>query len=146
MRPLRGIILHCSATRPSWLASKSLGAKIAEIRRWHVQDRGWSDVGYHYVIDRDGKWAPGRPIEKTGAHTVGHNTGTIGICLIGGHGSAADDGFLDNFTPEQHKAALALIALLRQKYGNLTLAGHNNFAAKACPGFNVGKWYAAATK
>lgn len=143
MRPLTGIIVHCADTRPEWMAGKPLSAKIAEIRRWHVQDRGWSDIGYHFVIDRDGKVGPGRPLERVGAHTQGHNTGTIGICLLGGWGSAADDKFLENFTLGQEEALLHLIADLRQKYGKLTLAGHNNFANKACPGFNVGRWFAS---
>ena len=146
MRPLTGIIVHCTATRPEWMAGKSIAAKIAEVRRWHMRDRGWSDIGYHFLIDRDGKVGLGRPIEKTGAHTQGHNTGTIGISLFGGWDSASSDEFHENFTPEQQASLLKLIADLRQKYGNLTLAGHNNFASKACPGFNVGKWFSAATK
>lgn len=141
MRPMHGIILHCSATRPAWMANSKTSAKVAEIRRWHVKDRGWRDIGYHFLIDRDGTVASGRPIEQTGSHTQGRNTGTIGICLLGGHGSAADDPFERNFTPQQDAAARKLITDLRAKYGRLTLAGHNNFAAKACPGFSVGKWF-----
>lgn len=141
MRPLRGIIVHCSATRPTWMEGKGLAAKTAEIRRWHMKDRGWSDIGYHYLIDRDGKVGVGRPLARVGAHTVGHNTGTIGVCLIGGWDSAATDQFLENYTLGQQEALLDLIADLRSKHGNLTLAGHNNFAQKACPGFNVGPWF-----
>ena len=54
MRPISEIIVHCSATRPEWCASTTTAAKVAEIRRWHVSDRGWRDIGYHYVIDRNG--------------------------------------------------------------------------------------------
>ena len=54
MRQLNEIIIHCTATRPDWWASRSTKAKVNEVRRWHVEDRGWSDVGYHYLIDRDG--------------------------------------------------------------------------------------------
>lgn len=146
MRPINGIIVHCTATRPTWMDGKPLADKIAEVRRWHVKDRGWSDIGYHFLIDRDGKVGVGRPIEKVGAHTQGHNTGTIGISLFGGWDSASTDKFLENFTLGQEEALLHLIADLRQKYGRLTLAGHNNFASKACPGFNVGQWFSAATK
>jgi N-acetylmuramoyl-L-alanine amidase len=141
MRPLHGIIMHCSATRPNWMANSPTSAKVAEIRRWHVRDRGWRDIGYHFLIDRDGTVAKGRPIEQTGSHTQGHNTGTVGICLLGGWDSAATDEFAENYTPQQDAAARKLIADLRAKYGPLTLAGHNNFASKACPGFNVGKWF-----
>lgn len=141
MRPLHGIIMHCSATRPNWMANSKTSAKVAEIRRWHVRDRGWSDIGYHFLIDRDGTIAKGRPMERVGSHTQGHNTGTIGICLLGGWDSAATDAFAENYTPQQDATARKLIADLRAQYGNLTLAGHNNFASKACPGFNVGKWF-----
>jgi N-acetyl-anhydromuramyl-L-alanine amidase AmpD len=123
------------------MEGRPLSEKIAEIRRWHVKDRGWSDIGYHRIIDRDGKIGNGRPIEKVGAHTQGHNTGTIGICLLGGWDSASSDLFAENFTPEQDAALRKEIADLRARYGNLTLAGHNNFASKACPGFNVGLWF-----
>lgn len=143
MRPLTGIIVHCTATRPGWMAGKSIDAKIAEVRRWHTEDRGWSDIGYHFLIDRDGTVGTGRPIERVGAHTQGHNAGTIGISLFGGWDSASTDKFLENFTLGQEEALLHLIADLRQKYGRLTLAGHNNFASKACPGFNVGQWFAS---
>ena len=58
--PVIEIILHCADTRPDWMAGQSLADKVAEIRRWHVQQRGWRDIGYHWVIDRDGAVAPGR--------------------------------------------------------------------------------------
>lgn len=141
MRPITGIIVHCTATRPNWMHNAKTSDKVAEVRRWHMRDRGWSDIGYHFLIDRDGTVANGRPLGKVGAHTVGHNVGTIGISLFGGWDSAATDEFSENFTPQQDAALRGLIAELRAKYGNLALAGHNNFASKACPGFNVGKWF-----
>ena len=141
MRPLSEIIIHCTATQPNWLALRKTSYKVAEVRRWHVDDRGWSDIGYHFLIDRDGTVAKGRPIEKVGAHTQGRNTGTIGIALFGGHGSAATDRFRDHFTPAQDMALRVLIAALGAKYGALALSGHNQWAAKACPGFNVPKWH-----
>ncbi len=141
MRPINEIILHCSATRPEWMAGRPVAEKVAEIRRWHVRDRGWSDIGYHFVIDRDGAVARGRPVERVGAHTVGKNAMTIGVCLIGGHGSDADDAFADNFTPEQDKAARLIIAQLRKQFPAINrVTGHNNYAAKACPGFRVASW------
>lgn len=143
MRPLTGIIVHCTATRPTWMEGKSTSAKVAEVRRWHVKDRGWSDIGYHFLIDRDGTVAKGRPIEQVGAHTKDNNTGTVGISLFGGWDSASTDKFLENYTLGQEEALIRLIADLRQKYGTLTLAGHNNFASKACPGFNVGQWFSS---
>jgi deoxyribodipyrimidine photo-lyase len=51
--PVREIILHCSATRPEWMGNALLAAKLAEIRRWHMQDRGWRNIGYHWLLDFD---------------------------------------------------------------------------------------------
>lgn len=145
MRPLNEIIIHCTATRADWWKTRSTAQKVAEIKRWHVEERGWSDIGYHFLIDRNGNVATGRPIEKTGAHVKGHNTGTIGISLFGGHGSAETDAFADNFTPEQDKALRGLISSLNAEYGPMALSGHNQYAAKACPGFDVGRWFARVT-
>lgn len=117
--------------------NRTTAEKVAEIRRWHVEERGWRDIGYHFLIDRDGTVATGRPIEQIGAHVRGHNRRTVGICLLGGHGSAVTDKFRDNFTREQRAAVATLIYDLRQKYGWLALRGHNDYAAKACPGFRV---------
>lgn len=142
MRQISEIIIHCAATRPEWMAKSRTSRKVAEIRKWH-KDRGWRDIGYHVVIDRDGTVADGRPISQTGAHVKGHNTGTIGVCLIGGYGAAADDRFEDHFTPEQEKALMATIGNLKAAYGNLKVSGHNFYTkAKACPGFDVSNWLA----
>jgi N-acetylmuramoyl-L-alanine amidase len=143
MRPLNEIIVHCTATRPNWMAGRHISEKVAEIRRWHVDERGWAAIGYHYLIDRDGTVAPGRPLEQVGAHTKGKNTGTIGIALMGGHGSAKNDPFEKNFTPEQAASLRDLIESLKAKYpGIKSVTGHNQYAAKACPGFHAPTWYA----
>lgn len=142
MRPLNEIIVHCTATRPDWWATRTTAQKVAEVKRWHVQDRGWSDIGYHFLIDRDGKVVAGRPLQTVGAHTQGHNTGTIGISLFGGHGSSATDAFFENYTLQQDKALRDLITHLRASYPTITkVSGHNEYASKACPGFNVPTWY-----
>ena len=67
MRKLDTIIIHCTATRSGWMEDSPTTEKVNEVRRWHL-DRGWSDVGYHYLIDRDGTIASGRPVERSGAH------------------------------------------------------------------------------
>jgi N-acetylmuramoyl-L-alanine amidase len=138
--PVREIILHCSATRPDWLGASSLSAKRAEIRRWHVQDRGWRTIGYHWLIDFDGQRAAGRPETDIGAHVVDHNRGTIGICLIGGHGADADDQFGDHFTSAQARTLRALIGEIRGRTQIARVTGHNDYATKACPGFRVAGW------
>jgi N-acetylmuramoyl-L-alanine amidase len=135
--PVTEIILHCADTRPDWMAGRPLSEKVAEIRRWHVQQRGWRDIGYHWVIDRDGKVAPGRPETEIGAHVEGHNRGTIGVCLLGGYGASADNLFEKNFTAAQKAAVAKLIAEIKGRTFIRKLSGHNDYAAKACPGFNV---------
>lgn len=132
MRELKEIILHCSATK----ASQDIGA--AEIRDWHVNGNGWSDIGYHYVIRREGTIENGRPLAFTGAHCHGHNTGTIGICLVGG---LDDNGKVkDDFTSAQFKSLARLIELLRGRYGQMPINGHCDYAKKACPVFSVDKF------
>lgn len=146
MRALNEIIVHCSATRADWMQGQSIGAKVAEIKRWHTAKppvgRGWNDIGYHFLIDRDGTVAAGRPLGTIGAHVQGHNTGTIGICLLGGHGSSKNDDPRDNFTDLQLTSLRGRIKLLMEQYPTITkISGHNQYAAKACPGFHVPTWW-----
>lgn len=134
--PITEIILHTSATRPEWMAGRHLAEKVAEIRRWH-QGNGWRDIGYHYIIDRDGKFASGRAENEVGAHVRGKNIGTIGICLLGGFGGSADDDFTDHYTPEQRATAWKLIRSISQRTDIRRVSGHNQYAAKACPCFRA---------
>jgi hypothetical protein len=145
MRPLNEVIVHCTATPPDWWLARTTADKVAEVRRWHVNGRGWKDIGYHFLIDRNGSTVAGRPLDQVGSHTKGKNTGTIGISLFGGHGSSADDKFADHFTPEQDKALQDLLVRLLKDHPTIkTISGHNQYAAKACPGFSVPSWYAKA--
>ncbi|TNE59407.1 MAG: lysozyme [Alphaproteobacteria bacterium] len=130
-RKIDRLILHCSATPPTM----DIGAR--EIRRWHLA-RGWSDIGYHYVIRRDGEVEPGRAEAVIGAHTRGFNHGSLGICLVGG---LTEEGMaLFNFTDAQMIALKALLKELLARYEGATLHGHNEFADKACPCFDVAVW------
>lgn len=140
VRHIDSIGIHCSATRANWMKGHSTKDKVAEIRRWHTEERGWSDIGYTYVIDRDGTVAAGRPISRTPAHAKGHNKGSIGICLLGGHGGVAGDSFLENFTPEQDKALRRLLDDLKGEYPITSVWGHNEVSSKACPCFQVEHW------
>jgi N-acetylmuramoyl-L-alanine amidase len=135
--PVHEVVIHCSATRPLWMHNAPLSEKVAEVRRWHVQERGWRDIGYHRIIDRDGRIAVGRSLWEIGAHTVGRNSGTVGVCLLGGHGSSANDRFDDHFTPAQRASLEAYLRELAELTELKRISGHNEFAAKACPGFNV---------
>jgi len=148
MRKIDSIIVHCTATRADFMKNASNDDRIDEIRRWHVEDRGWSDIGYNYLIQRDGVINLGRDLdgdgnvdEEVGAHARGYNSHSIGISLFGGYASSADDQFSENFTPEQDAALRSLISDLRKKYGDLKIMGHNEISNKACPGFNAMEWY-----
>lgn len=139
--PVTTIFVHCSATRPEWLSGSPLSEKIKEFARWH-KAKGWGTIGYHHVIDRDGTVGVGRDENMPGAHVAGHNTGSIGICLVGGHGSNENDHFRDHYTAEQEAALLRLIEEIKTRADIKFVRGHNEVAAKACPGFNVQRWLA----
>lgn len=138
--PVNEIIVHCSATGPAWMQGARTSAKVAEIRRWHTQQNGWKDIGYHWIIDRDGTVQPGRKETEIGAHVAGRNSGTIGICLIGGGSSKETDRFEQHFTRQQDEAIRRLIEQIKGRTRIQKISGHNEYAAKACPGFNVSKW------
>ena len=131
MRRINRIILHCSATEAG------INHDEDDVRRWH-KDRGWADVGYHFVITLDGKVQMGRSWEDIGSHTKGHNNDSLGVCYIGG---MKDGRPKDTVTPEQDKSIRNLIAALRTIFGPLKLHGHNEFANKACPSFKVNEKY-----
>lgn len=137
--PVREICLHCSATRPDWMADQALSVQREEIRRWHLGN-GWADIGYHWIIGRSGELLPGRPETAIGAGVAGHNAGVIHICLIGGHGSAETDRFSDHFTPAQDTSARQLLQAIGMRTRIEVISGHNEYAAKACPGFTVSEW------
>lgn len=131
MRQIDKIIIHCSATPEG----REHTAK--DIDNWHKQ-RGFAKIGYHYVIRLDGTVEKGRDESLIGAHCLGQNASSIGICYIGG---VATDGKIpkDTRTPEQKEALICLVNELKTKYPKATIHGHNEFAAKACPSFDVKK-------
>ena len=133
MRKINEIIIHCAATR------EGRGFTVEDITRWH-KARGFATIGYHYVIYRDGSIHEGRPLEQIGAHCVGHNKHSIGICYIGG---CASDGKTpkDTRTSEQKEALLSLLRRLKARFPNATIHGHRDFAAKACPSFDAFREY-----
>ena len=130
------IILHCS---DSEFGSKKI------IDGWH-RERGWSGIGYHYVINNghpvsihrkgfdqewDGKLEEGRPWHEAGAHAKGHNHDSLGICLIGNH----------HFTFMQFYRLHVLIRSLRIKYPIIEIVAHNLLNPhKTCPNFDVDKF------
>lgn len=139
MRPMRPtditkFLLHCSANGPT----SNIGVK--EIRRYHTMPvsqggRGWEEIGYHYVIKRDGTLEQGRSLAYQGAHCVACNPCSIGICLVGGVDNTGRPQ--DNFTRAQFDTLAALLRELRRSWPNASIHGHNEFDNKACPVFNV---------
>ena len=129
MRQITEIIIHCSAT------PEGRDYTVADIDRWH-RARGFRQIGYHYVIYRDGSIHIGRPLNEAGAHCQGHNAHSIGICYIGG---LAKDGRTpkDTRTPEQRNSLRTLLHQLWEDYLRATIHGHYEFAPKACPSFRV---------
>ena len=136
MRKINEIVIHCSATR----ARADIG--VGEIRQWHVQGNGWRDIGYHFVIRRDGGIEAGRPLDQAGSHVTGHNAGSIGLCLAGGlddnHQPAA------NFTPAQWAALKDKLIELSAAFPGARILGHRDFPGvkKDCPCFDVRTWLA----
>lgn len=133
-RNIKEIILHCSAT------PEGEDYTAEQIRQWHLQ-RGFSDIGYHYVVYRDGSVHKGRDESQTGAHCKGHNSNSIGVCYIGGCAARSVRGWQntgkDTRTSAQRSSLNRLIAELLRRYPSSTVHGHNEYAAKACPGFRV---------
>lgn len=125
------IFVHCSATKPS----QNVG--VREIRQWH-KERGFLDVGYHFIIKRDGTVDAGRDEMAVGSHVKGHNHNSIGVCLVGG---IDDKGKFDaNFTPAQMQSLRSLLVTLLAKYKGAVLRAHHDVAPKACPSFDLKRW------
>lgn len=142
--PVTGIFVHCTATPSDWRSGASSAVRVEAIRQMHIKERGWRDIGYHWLIDRDGTVLPGREETEIGAHVAGHNSGTIGISLFGGITSKPKDPFLKNFTAQQGGTLLDLIGDIRARTTIITIRGHNEVdSGKACPGFWVPDWLCA---
>lgn len=134
-RNIKELIVHCSAT------PEGKDYSVDTIRQWHLQ-RGFSDIGYHYVIYRDGSIHIGRDESIIGAHCTGHNTNSIGVCYIGG---CASDGKTpkDTRTAEQKQSLVKLLKELKTKYPQASIHGHRDFSSKACPSFDATKEYSS---
>lgn len=132
-RNINELIVHCSAT------PEGKSFTTDDIKKWHLA-RGFSDIGYHYVIYLDGSVHAGRPTDKIGAHCTNHNSHSIGICYIGG---VAKDGKTpkDTRTEAQKKSLIKLLKDLLVLYPKASIHGHRDFANKACPSFDATKEY-----
>lgn len=135
MRKITEIIVHCAAT------PEGRHFTAADIDSWHRR-RGFAGIGYHYVVLLDGTVEPGREEERAGAHCLGRNACSIGVCYIGG---CAADGVTpkDTRTPAQRAALLRLLGELLRRFPGAAVRGHRDFAAKACPSFDATAEYSA---
>ena len=126
------IFVHCAATKPS----QDIG--VREIRQWH-KEKGWLDIGYHFVIRRDGTVEAGREQSAVGSHVANYNHDSIGVCLVGG---IDDKGkFAANFTPAQMQSLRSLLVELKVQYPGSVLRAHHDVAPKACPSFDLKRWW-----
>jgi N-acetylmuramoyl-L-alanine amidase len=143
MRDITDIIVHCSFTKPREGQNPRIG--VAVIRKWHTdpkpEGRGWRDIGYHYVIKRDGTLQLGRPLEQVGAHVRGANKTSVGICLVGGMDKRTGKA-VNDYTDEQWQTLTMVVGGLTVQYPGVTVSGHNNFTnSKTCPNFDVREWW-----
>lgn len=136
------IVVHCSATPPG----SDIGAD--EIDDWH-RNRGWSGIGYHAVIRRDGTVEFGRHFDEAGAHVKGQNYRSVGVCMVGGVDDRGDAQ--DNFSQAQFESLRATIAFLERAYPDASVVGHRDLSPdldgdgiidrsewlKECPSFEV---------
>ena len=134
MRDIEYIVIHCSATMPS------MDVPIERVKKWHL-DRGWSDIGYHYYITRDGKIHKGRNLSTIGAHVRGYNKTSIGICYEGGIDESGEPE--DNRTIAQKKSLLKVVEILKFVFSGAIAQGHRDFpnVKKACPSFDAKSEY-----
>lgn len=133
VRTIKEIIIHCSAT------PEGRDVTVDDIRKWHKQ-RGFNDIGYHYVIYRDGSVHNGRDVNIAGAHCVNHNSYSIGVCYVGGM-TKDNKSAKDTRNDAQKKALLDLLKKLKKLYPMAKIHSHKDFANKDCPSFDATQEY-----
>jgi hypothetical protein len=134
------LVIHCADTKPSMMHVNE-----DEIRRWHIEERGWSDAGYNMVIPRQpsdpntGFIEIARPLDHRGAHVAGYNHRALGVCLVGG--MSEDGGIEDNFLPAQWEALVAAVFFALEVYPGIKIVGHHDLDhRKTCPNFDAQAW------
>ena len=143
MRDINLVVIHCSATK------EGVDIDVAEIRRWHVKERNFRDIGYHFLIHLDGSIERGRPWDKPGAHAKGYNYRSVGICYVGGLNSEGRPS--DTRTVAQIHSLRASVEIIKAQYPKIEVVGHRDLSAdlngdgmitanewcKQCPCFNM---------
>ena len=135
MRHIDLIVVHCSATR------SNQDFPVTALIRCHAERFGFT--GYHYYITRDGQTYQTRHEQLVGAHALGYNRHSIGVCYEGG--LTADGRRADTRTPEQKHVLWALLKSLKADYPDARILGHCELprVTKTCPNFLASKEYAA---
>jgi N-acetylmuramoyl-L-alanine amidase len=133
MRQINKIIVHCTATPEGREVTKE------DLHKWHVVDRNFSDIGYHWFIDLNGERHECRPEHKSGAHAKGHNSDSIGICYAGGCDTSMNPK--DTRTEAQKEGLHCMIQDLLDRYRNAEVIGHRDISSKACPSFDAKEEY-----
>lgn len=128
MRKINEIIVHCTAT------PEGREVSVSDVTNWH-RARGFRTIGYHYLIGLDGTVHKGRDIADAGAHCTGHNACSVGVCYVGGCDKTLHPK--DTRTEAQRKALRGLIEELKARFPGASVHGHREFAAKACPSFDI---------
>ncbi len=132
MLPVWRITVHHDGLPPVTLRGRQdVADRIDLIRRSH-QQRGWGDIGYHFVVDPEGRLWEGRPLAYQGAHVGATNEGNLGVLCLGNfeiqHPTGAQLSALDGFLIQQMRG-----------YGVTARAlhTHRELAPTACPGRNL---------
>lgn len=138
-RSITEIIVHCTAT------PEGRDYTVEQCRADHKK-RGFKDIGYHYLIYRDGTIHEGRDVNKIGAHCSNHNAHSIGISYVGGVENKSGVAYdklnpKDTRTQQQKDALLNLLEALKMMYPMAKIYGHRDFAKKACPSFDAKEEY-----
>lgn len=101
---------------------------VQDIHRWHLNN-GWSGIGYHFFVRKDGSIYRGRPENTVGAHASGSNSDSIGICFEGTY-------MTETMPAAQRAAGKELVAYLKKKYGISKVQAHRDVCVTSCPGTN----------
>lgn len=128
-RQVNKIIVHCTAT------PEGRDVTVDEIRRWHVEEKNWSDIGYHWIVTLNGTLERGRPEHIQGAHAKGFNKNSIGLCYVGGVDK--DMNPKDTRTEGQKETLKCILEDLKDRHPNAEIIGHRDVSSKACPSFDA---------
>lgn len=134
-RFINRIIVHCTAT------PEGSPRTVEQIRRDHIINNHWSDIGYHYVVYLDGSIHNGRNVDIVGAHCYGYNANSIGVVYVGGCDKRMKAK--DTRTERQKESLLKLLKDLRRLYPKAKICGHRDLdkKGKECPSFDATKEY-----